>query len=395
MDKLAEMDMKIDFEFYRVYSLFYKETINFDDENFKIKMNSMIHILNQLGLYHDRYLIKDVKDDIPYNPRVDRLCHHMKSSFKKLDYEELKFLNDLEITSPTFDEELVSKVGDILVDISHEANIDKYDLVLDISKKLMSNDKEYTIDILLDAIGITDFNNLDDIKTKIKKYQRKKTIEEVNLSSEFHSVCDRYGFDFLNFNLIDNYIVIKTIHDDLYAIMDYNYNIINITKLDGKDFENQIKQSFIELNEYNLEYPLNDINLSDIIEIGNSNIESSDELDNQIISYIRFMNKEAKWYHKNLLALQSVGLKLPLVTEYLSSVQKNMQNYVKCRKEINISTESNDILEFLGQKAESHIDYNDIENIIKFIYSEHDKSAVESSVRRIKNKSLNQKVKTI
>lgn len=395
MDELINMDIEVDFEFYKAYLLFFKEKIDFDNPDFKNRMNSMIHLLNEFGLYRDRYLVKDIKDGIPYSQRLNRICYHMRSRFKTFSEEQLRFLDELEVSYPSLDEELISKLGDILADVSGNSDIDKYYLIADTSQKLMSNDREYTIDILLNTIGIDKYDNLDDLKTQIKSYQRKKTEEEVNSSDEFHDACNKYGLNFLNFSLVDNYVVVRTFHDNLCVIMNENYDIINITKLDEKNLKNQVEESFAELNSYDLKYPFDNLNLDDIVRIGNSNIESNCELDTEILSYIRFMSIEASIYQRNMLAVQSVGLELPLITKYLHSVQNNMEEYINCRKGISMPTESNDILEFLGQKYETSIDCNDIENIIKFIYSEHDENEVEKCVQKLRVKSFKQKVKTI
>ena len=187
----------------------------------------MIHLLNEFGLYRDRYLVKDIKDGMPYSQRLNRICYHMRSRFKTFSEEQLKFLNELEVSYPSLDEELISKLGDILADVSKTSDIDKYHLIADTSQKLLSNDREYTIDILLNTIGIDKYDNLDDLKIKIKSYQRKKTEEEVSSSDGFHDACNKYGLNFLNFSLVDNYVVVRTFHDDLCVIMNENYDIIN------------------------------------------------------------------------------------------------------------------------------------------------------------------------
>lgn len=380
---LKDLDIAIDYEFYKAYELFYKEKIEFNDPLYKVYINSMVHLLNKFGMYDTKYLVNNLKEGIPCNNRLNRLCYHMKSKFKYLTDDTIKFLTTVDTQYPTLDEDLVSKLGDMLEDFTKENNLDKYNFMIDLSKSLssslVSNDKN----IIYFKDNLIDEGNIEKAKSRIKDYKRKITIEDVINSPKFKNQCEKYGFNYDAFKLVDNYILVKTLYLDLFAIMNDKYDLVGINRFNiSIDLDLQMRKYIDEMRDFKLDSPFDCLGFEDIIFLANENIKVEDKIDIQILSYIRFLNEEINIYYNNTLPLQFASFNVPSVFQYLSNVNENMDTCIKLRTNAGLKTNKDNILELLGQKRETQIDYMDIENIADFINSNISKEEVKKRVNR-------------
>lgn len=208
------------------------------------------------------------------------------------------------------------------------------------------------------------------------------TIEEIRKDIKFKQMCGLYGLDWENFEIYDDVILLNTPTLGLYVLFDKNYNTIGVDIIDFSKFSDKcdfVKNKYYEYSNFIGSMPFDDgfgypfekftlkniIDLSSCIEImedyqGNSlsmriNDNSYDrrvsknEKYFQLLSYIKFLGEEIKRYFLINYHMQSIGIEIPNVYEYVKLLISRVDECVSFHLNHNRRPWPSYILSGLGQ----------------------------------------------
>ena len=180
--------------------------------------------------------------------------------------------------------------------------------------------------------------------------------KEVLHSDKFKEICNLFGLNWLNFNIVNNAILVS--NNNLLFIFDGNYNIFGI--YEPKFYNENISEEAIVKHYYDiysnvdsslntvLPYPFQHLSIKDIIDIADrieimscnnghstfplvngkeiSKEESHDFKD--LLMYTKFLGEEIKDYYEKLYEAKMLGVEFPNIYSYLRTVVKAMNTSV-------------------------------------------------------------------
>lgn len=243
--------------------------------------------------------------------------------------------------------------------------------------------------------------------------------EKIMNDMKFRKVCNKFGLDWSDFEIMDKLIVLKTPVDNLYFFLDSNYNIVEIEKCFSELNNHICSEIYYGYENFNdivpfgddMGYPFNEITLKQINDIANrindkrygSKIEINGELyeidkDNpyiQLINYIKFLNKEIDIYWKNIYSLKLLGFEVPDIYAYLRNIIYKINQCIDTNLKNNQRPHSFDIMNEIGQNmiyTQNEEEYSDLlYSVIKLLMKDKNMKAVPGTICEIQ--PINEKEK--
>lgn len=245
---------------------------------------------------------------------------------------------------------------------------------------------------------------------------KNKIIEDL----DFRNRCTQFGLDWMDFKILDNMILVATPKQNMYMLLDQNYNIIDFVQLVDdqfdhikecyKDYQNPIVTRLSNAtNTFTFRYlsikQIHDI--SDRIFLNTNqngwpreiaiNGQWYQNCDSNLflkqISYLKFIEEEINIYWKKVYQFKLYGFQVVSLTEYLNAIEQHIklcikENLAQSRQPAPIL-----VLEYLGQ-----IEYNSqpmygllfdvIELLLKF-YGYRKKGAVSATIEKLSQEEEN------
>lgn len=207
------------------------------------------------------------------------------------------------------------------------------------------------------------------------------TREEMMQDMKFREACGKYGVNWNNCEVYDEVIVLNTPIDNLFVLMDKNYNTFCIDKLKSEfeDLEDFIEEKYCTFCNYtdivpfgeNFGYPFEEFTLKNIIDLA-SRIEvmetnhghslsmqingewyKRDEVELEdyfkLLFYIKFLGEEIKQYFLLSYHMKAMGFEVPDIYTYvrqlISKVNERVDNCLNHYRRLY----PKNILSYIGQ----------------------------------------------
>lgn len=204
---------------------------------------------------------------------------------------------------------------------------------------------------------------------------KEKIINDIN----FRVSCRNYGLDCENFEVYDDVIIMSSLKTGIYVLLDKNYNIIGVHKIElatmhfsKSDIARGYNELYSTLNEddrFKLHYPFESFSLKQIVDISNrveiigtNNGHSLDMLVNgnlvegendsvyiELLSYIKILGNEIKEYYLNSYHMYMMGFDYPDVFTYINAFMDNIDECINKSINDNQRPFPIDILRYTGK----------------------------------------------
>lgn len=195
----------------------------------------------------------------------------------------------------------------------------------------------------------------------------------------FRVACRNYGLSCENFEVYDNVIIINSPKAGIYVLLDKNYNIIGVHKVDLATMyfsKYEIASGYNELystvdadDRFKLYYPFESFSLKQIVDISNrveiietNHGHSSDMLVNgnlvegendssyiELLSYIKILGSEIKKYFLNSYHMYMMGFDYIDVFTYINAFMDNIDECINKSINDNKRPFPIDILRYMGK----------------------------------------------
>ena len=193
--------------------------------------------------------------------------------------------------------------------------------------------------------------------------------------SAIRSVQREYGLKKINIRYFDDKVVVDSVLNNVSFVLDHSYNangmdryyIVDIVKSDRVN-EMYFNKALIYA------YPFEGFKIADLLSIpGNTKVFDYDfykkewNVYNELIKYIYFLKLEIQKYYKMSYHVQSLGLDMPSIDEYVNSIISNINNIVIESLRLHVVPSTESVLTKLGIDDIKSTKYvNIIDNIIEF-----------------------------
>lgn len=192
---------------------------------------------------------------------------------------------------------------------------------------------------------------------------------------KFIQKCLEYGFDFQDFEIINDVIVI-TPFKNFYVLMDLNYNIMAMDYSQDKRYfvENKKKyyQNFDVISPLiGFESSLPKFTLEEIYSLANTNLVINNHDLKMLHSYIKFISKQAEHYFKTAYVYKSLSCNMIDIYTYLIQIMNRINFYIKNNCDNNLSFTAYDLINHLAQSMNNlnmDMELNDIIELIMLYY---------------------------
>ena len=190
---------------------------------------------------------------------------------------------------------------------------------------------------------------------------------------DFKRKCASYGLSNDNFNVYEDIIILNSSKNDIFVLLDDNYNTIGIHKL---EYSSQIKNiekcaikyrnlyNYVDSNNWlNLPYPFKNFSLKQIVDLANrvdfyknhvivNGKYVLDDYDNvyiSLLSYSKFLKEQIEQYFLNAYQMKMLGFEYPEVHSYLKSIVTNIDQCINMYINKKTRPFPIDIIQYLGQ----------------------------------------------
>lgn len=245
---------------------------------------------------------------------------------------------------------------------------------------------------------------------------KNKIIEDL----DFRNRCTQFGLDWRDFKILDNMILVATPKQNMYMLLDQNYNIINFVQLVDEqlddirkcynDYQNLIVTRLSNTaNTFTFRY----LSIKQIHDISDRILLNTDQdgwpreieingqwyqnLDSNLflkqISYLKFIEEEINIYWKKVYQFKLCGFQVVSLTEYLNAIEQHIklcieENLAKNRQPLPIL-----VLEYLGQREYSNqplygLLFDVIECFLNF-YGYRKKETISATIEKIPQEEAN------
>ena len=220
---------------------------------------------------------------------------------------------------------------------------------------------------------------------------KENVINDIN----FRKICLSYGADWNKATFFDNMIILHTIKNNIFVLLDSDYNTIGIyKKIDELNKMMTIPERLMLYrrmymkNVDMLPYPFNKISLqqlcrlakridthdinhghdTDIIVNGQAVNDEKDSDYYLVLSYIKFLGDQVEDYNRNLFQMRMMGFKYPNVYTYIRKLVNNINGCVNFYADHDKKILPIDIVNRLGQNRENAYLYDsELSAIIELI----------------------------
>lgn len=207
--------------------------------------------------------------------------------------------------------------------------------------------------------------------------EKKELINDIS----FRQQCIKYGLDWENCEIYDDVILLNAPIENLYVMLDKNYNIISIESKSSNECKRDfVKREYYGYNLSSLDYsPFKNFSLKQIVDIasrieisknyhGHSlstkingelfSRESDEEADYyQLLSYIKFLGEEIKRFFSLSYQWKVLGFDAPNIYEYLRHLICRIDNCINACITNNKRPWPADVLSSIGRNnEESNLD---------------------------------------
>lgn len=199
-----------------------------------------------------------------------------------------------------------------------------------------------------------------------------------------------------DFEVYNDTIILNTPIKDIHVLLDKDYHTIGIHKVDPATMHLTMEEiSELYANLYNLvdktkgycfSYPFQNLSLKEIIDIsdrvyikhsseifvnGDLVIDENNRDYTNLLSYIKFLDKQIKQYFLNAYQMKIMGFDYPNVYEYVNKLIANINICIDENIKNNCRPQPIDIINYLGQEKKSIDKYRDaLYNIIDLLLKE-------------------------
>lgn len=236
---------------------------------------------------------------------------------------------------------------------------------------------------------------------------------EIINDMKFRHTCSTYGFDWEKFEICNNVIIVSSyINQNLFLLLDENYNIIGIHKINNS--KNVIEETAKKYNEYHnneintsknkLPIPFQKYSMKQLLDLNdrieergynnghstyliiNDNLIEFDQEDKKYVNllyYIKFFGNIIHEYYLNYYHMLMLDFKYPTVYEYVNIINDKINNYVTDNQNKRINPVQ--VIGYLGF-SKSKIEYyiNEINEIIELLTNENIESISNEALKLLK-----------
>lgn len=234
--------------------------------------------------------------------------------------------------------------------------------------------------------------------------------EAIMNDMDFRSKCVSYGLDWDNFFIKDNTIVLNTPKQNVFVLLDENYNTIGVHSNNSEKPEEKVKRCIRTYNKiytdadndygYELPYPFQNYSLKQFLDIsklisfretnhGHSsetsvngiNIDDFDEDSKALLSYIMFLSDLINEYYVTVYHMTILGYECPDIYSYTNNLNSRIRECINTNIKENNRPFPVDVINFIGlnnDKISNHS--NELFDIISLLLKERGYKETSNSI---------------
>lgn len=240
-------------------------------------------------------------------------------------------------------------------------------------------------------------------------------LSDINRDKRFKKVCNSYDVYWRNSKVYGDFVLLRPT-DDIYILLDKNFNPIAIESAlvsDEKAFVKSLCREYSTYSlylDYNLDYPFKNYNLQKIIDMSNritiisqDNKEISEMIVNgvkcsykkrddylQLLFYIKFLGKIINDYQYYIFINKKNGMTVKDSNIYISGLIRKINEFIDiCINNKKVPT-TNEVISYVGKEDIDYAGYELLLNeILELLLRQKSYKIEENKLKKIPTSNIN------